>query len=184
MSIFSFLLLLFLLFFRRDEKPPPPHRIANNYSGIRHFCRRIKRFDYRPMIDRSTRENRAPTQRLIGWNAVGTVFCTLVTLRGNGGVAERERERESEESQDETHRAFPRNLSPEETIWLAFTPRNYRTCYSFLGREGTRGFLENSSTTSPSADQKINLTNSRRSIHEIPIHPRDSEVCVASSALW
>lgn len=134
MSIFSFLLLLFLLFFRRDEKPPPPHRIANNYSGIRHFCRRIKRFDYRPMIDRSTRENRAPTQRLIGWNAVGTVFCTLVTLRGNGGVAERERE--SEESQDETHRAFPRNLSPEETIWLAFTPRNYRTCYSFLGREG------------------------------------------------
>lgn len=93
MSIFSFLLLLFLLFFRRDEKPPPPHRIANNYSGIRHFCRRIKRFDYRPMIDRSTRENRAPTQRLIGWNAVGTVFCTLVTLRGNGGVAERERVR-------------------------------------------------------------------------------------------
>lgn len=44
------------------------------------------------MIDRSTRENRAPTQRLIGWNAVGIVFCTLVTLRGNGGVAERERE--------------------------------------------------------------------------------------------
>lgn len=90
------------------------------------------------MIDRSTRENRAPTQRLIGWNAVGTVFCTLVTLRGNGGVAEREKEREREpkESQDETHRAFPRNLSPEETIWLAFTPRNYRTCYSFLGREG------------------------------------------------
>ena len=76
---------------RGDEKRFTPSP-SNNYSGIRHFCHRIKRFedDYQPMIDRWTRENRARTERLIGWNAVGTVFCTLVTLRGNGGAAERE----------------------------------------------------------------------------------------------